>query len=89
MRRRALIAITEEDIRSLLELPDDVRIMGVRDNWRAMGIELMVEGERFEETSEHAEPPFLEKNVHYELIKVLTDEEEVYLKRWKVVFPSA
>jgi hypothetical protein len=82
-----LISLTEEDIVALLDIPDDVRILGIRDNWRTMGLEIMVEGERFEETSEHAEPPYLEKDVDYELVKVLTDEEEVYLRRWKVVFP--
>jgi hypothetical protein len=86
-RHVALIRLHEEDILSLLDMPDDVSLRAVFANPRTMCLELVVEGARFEEVDPGVEPPDLQKEVDYQLVKILTDEESVYLRRWKVVMP--
>jgi len=44
-RRRAIIYINEQEIASLLRLPDDVRVMAVASDFPRMAIGVIIEGD--------------------------------------------
>lgn len=48
-RRVAVVNITEQMIASMLDLPEGVRVIGVRDNFLTMSVHVMLEGDALPE----------------------------------------
>jgi hypothetical protein len=46
-RRRAVLFLSEDMVRAMLKLPDDVRILGIKDDFLRMGVQVLFEGNRF------------------------------------------
>ncbi len=58
-RRRAVVRITEQMITAMLDLPDGIRVVGVRDDFIAMGVLVMVEGDGLDPVPSGAVTPDL------------------------------
>lgn len=52
MKRRGVVLITEEDIAAMLHVGEGQRVIGVRDDWARMGIQVMIEGPGLPECAE-------------------------------------
>lgn len=56
-RRRAIGFLGARDIARLLNLPDDVHVVGVRDDFIRDGVLVMLESESFDPVPVECEPP--------------------------------
>lgn len=59
LRRRAVAFIPEELVWKILGLPEDVRLLGIQGDWSRVGVEVMLESERFEPVPPGCTPPQL------------------------------
>jgi len=51
--KRAIVSLSEELIWQILDLPENVHLMGVRDNFLQLGIDVMIEGEGLQGIPDH------------------------------------
>jgi hypothetical protein len=63
-QRRMLLQLDEEAIRAMLQLPIDVHIVGIRDNFRRNAIEVLLISDRFDVVAAGCEAPLA--HVRYE-----------------------
>lgn len=59
-RRRAVVRLTEQHIAHLLQLPEGMRVLGVRDDFLSLSVLVMVEGEQLAPVADNAALPMLE-----------------------------
>jgi hypothetical protein len=65
-RRQAIVILDEDVIRSVLQLPDDLRIISVRGYWKRGVVGVMVEGERLAPVAPGCEPPSISGSWEYD-----------------------
>jgi hypothetical protein len=58
-RRRAIVLLSDEIIERILDLPDGLRIVAINADFRRMGVEVMVEGDRLDPVAPATMPPTL------------------------------
>lgn len=63
VRRRAVILLTHEEIARYLDLPDDLRIIGITDDMLRLAIAVVVEGEHLEPVAPGCEPPIIDRPI--------------------------
>jgi hypothetical protein len=59
VKRRAIVQLSQQDLERLLQLPDGMTIVGVRDDWARFGVRVLIEGGFLDEVPEEVEPPVL------------------------------
>lgn len=62
-KRRAHILLTEEMIARFFKFPEGVSVAGIRDNFLCNGVDILVEGEMFDEVAEGTMPPRVQANL--------------------------
>ena len=58
-RRHVIASLSHQQIASVLNLPDDVHVVGIQGDWQRMAVSILLESARFEEVPDATEPPFV------------------------------
>lgn len=59
VRNRGVWRIDEEDIARAVRLPEGQRVIGVRENWPMLSIDVMIEGSGLPDVQESQIPPYI------------------------------
>lgn len=64
-RRRVIVTLNEQELATLLGLPEGVYMRSVHFNWRCNQLEIVVYGERFDIVPDMVEPPIVQKEFEF------------------------
>lgn len=56
-KRRAVFFLGDDDLRNILQLPENAHFFGVQYNWERRMLEVFVWGEPFDQVPDATEPP--------------------------------